>query len=307
MSSTPTVHSSWLRLALARSDSAERRIGVRVLGGNKPDDVIRGAVRCGQAGQFELFSVGAWLIGSARARTDAPGSWERETRRLYDELLQAAEGRHLSRIWNYVPAINEIGPDRLENYRAFCRGRSLAFENAFGADFKRYLPAASAVGSEDAMLTVVFAASTVAPRHVENPRQLPAYDYPPDYGPRAPSFARASVVAEADQTTVFISGTSAIAGHATVAPFETTRQLGCTLQNLREIGVACGVGADLGLGRARERHFKVYLRNPGDQVAVAAVLESRLLRTGDEVSYLRADICRRELNVEIEVTLRGRF
>src|SRR6185369_4357459 len=103
-------------------------------------------------------------------------------------------------------AINESGPGEMENYRIFCRGRSLAFERHFCAGFKARLPAASAVGSKSSALTVAFAASTRPPRHVENPLQVPAYDYPGEYGPRAPSFARATIVPGANDATVFISG-----------------------------------------------------------------------------------------------------
>jgi chorismate lyase / 3-hydroxybenzoate synthase len=136
---------------------------------------------------------------------------------------------------------------------------------------------------------------------------VPAYSYPPEHGPRPPSFARATVVPRevAGRADVFISGTAAIRGHATVAPDATLPQLACTLENLREIAAACGIGPDLARGRARARHFKIYLRRAGDLVAVQPVLERELLLPTDTAIYLRSDICRRELNVEIEATLLG--
>jgi enamine deaminase RidA (YjgF/YER057c/UK114 family) len=150
---------------------------------------------------------------------------------------------------------------------------------------------------------MVFAACRALPRHVENPLQVPAYNYPDDYGPRAPSFARATIAPDGGGHTVFISGTAAIRGHATIAPHRTGEQLACTLENLREISRACGLGPELGVGRAARRHFKIYLRDADDQPAVAAVLEKQLLRTGDSFSYLLANICREPLMVEIEATL----
>jgi enamine deaminase RidA (YjgF/YER057c/UK114 family) len=141
---------------------------------------------------------------------------------------------------------------------------------------------------------------------VENPRQVPAYDYPSEHGPRPPCFARATMVSGANgRGDVFISGTSSIRGHASIAPGETAAQVACTLENLREISVACGCGPDLARGRVVERHFKVYLRHAADWAAVKAALEGTLLAPADTVSYLRADVCRRELNVEIEATLMG--
>jgi hypothetical protein len=95
----------------------------------------------------------------------------------------------------------------------------------------------------------------------------------------------------------FVSGTSAVRGHATVAPHDTAGQVDCTLENLRLVSRVCGLGETLGAGRS-ERHFKVYLRNPSDWPSVALQLERR-------VSYLGAEICRSALNVEIEVAVRG--
>ncbi len=152
---------------------------------------------------------------------------------------------------------------------------------------------------------MVFAAGRGQPRHVENPLQVPAYDYPGEYGPRAPSFARASVVTGPAHRTVFISGTAAIRGHASIAPHSLALQVDCMLENLREISRACGLGPDLARGGRGQRHFKVYLRQAADQPLVAATLAAKLLSDGDRVSYLQADICRAELRVEIEASLFG--
>ena len=45
--------------------------------------------------------------------------------------------------------------------------------------------------------------------------------------------------------------------------------------------------------------YKAYVRDPGDQAAVAAVLRDRV-RPTHPVLYLQADICRAELLVEVE-------
>lgn len=229
-----------------------------------------------------------------------------KTEALYDQMFSASRGWSLARIWHYVPAINQPGPDGLENYRAFSQGRAQAFEAALGRDFTRHLPAASAVGTDARELTVVFAATQEPVRQVENPRQTPAYEYPPIYGPRPPSFARATIVGSAERpAAVFISGTAAVRGHASVAPSATLPQLENTLENLRAISQACGLGPDLGAGRTASRHFKVYLRHATDLPAVAEVLEAQLWRPTDIVSYLRSDICRCELTVEIEASIFG--
>lgn len=260
-----------------------------------------------------LFERAGLVVGYAREAFE-PGGVEVGARRLYARVLTACAGRQLYRIWNYVPAINAL-TGGMENYRAFCKGRSVAFEEAFGAGFQRQLPAASAVGSDGETLDVIFVAGASAPRHVENPEQVPAYLYPPEHGPRSPSFSRATVVEEGGQRWVFVSGTAAIKGHQTVAPGSLKEQIDCTLDNLRLVSQASGVGENLGAGVVRgtgggagdkwARHFKIYLRRAQDLETARAALEGKLVFGGDRVTWLRSDICRAELDIEIEATLVG--
>jgi chorismate lyase/3-hydroxybenzoate synthase len=276
-------------------------IGLPLLGG-APREFVAGPMEASAGiGGAGLWRGGGMVFGVARS---APGEpLELATRRIYDGVLQSSRGLNLYRIWNVVPRINEVSGEGIENYRAFCRGRSLAFEAAMGDRFATGLPAASAVGTAGVGLTVAFLGGEERVRHFENPAQVPAYEYPADYGPRSPSFARATVVGSGPTADVFISGTSAVVGHETFAPNDTARQLECTFENLALISRACGLRGELGPGA--RRHFKVFLRHASDLRAVAAEVGRRLLREGDRVTYLGADICRSALNVEIEVALRG--
>lgn len=291
-----------LHLPLVSAAAAAWPLGLPLLGGDPAETVFPAAQPAGTSGDFTLYRAGDWLLGSATGRPgEAP---ETAAHRLYRDLLQTADHRPLARIWNYVPQINAPDATGLENYQAFCRGRSLAFHAALGAGFTQRLPAASGVGLESDRLAIIFAASPHPVRHFENPRQVPAYAYPREHGPRPPSFARATIVPRATgRADVFISGTAAITGHTTLAPGDTAAQLGHTLENLRAIGLTCGVGETLAASRAATRHFKIYLRHAADYPAVAATLAPQLLVAGDHVNYVRSDICRAALNVEIEATL----
>ena len=294
-----------LSIAFGRATSAEFDVGVPVLAGEGRDDLFPTAQPAGRIGSVVGFTTDDWWLGAAAV--PITGGLEEATLEVYRDVLRATAGRHLARMWNFIPAINAATADaaRLENYRAFCRGRARAFEERHGAGFAACVPAASAVGCDAPRLTVAFASTRVAPRHVENPGQVPAYDYPADYGPRSPSFARATVVPGRGDATVFISGTASIRGHATVAPDGLAGQLECTLENLEGISRACGLGPQLDRGGGAARFFKVYLRRVADQPFVAAVLAERLFVSGDRVTYLHADICRQPLLVEIEVSLFG--
>lgn len=265
--------------------------GLPVLAGDGVSSLFPCALPLASRGRFQIHRQDDWLLGSAALAVN--GDIETAATLLYRDLVTALDGHSLCRIWNYVPAINAAGAGGEEIYRLFCRARAQVFEEAFGTALVQHIPAASAVGTDGDRLCVWFAAHRATPRHIENPRQVPAYDYPPDYGPRAPSFARATVLGD----TVFVSGTSSIRGHATVSPGDTALQLACTLDNLRIIT------AEAGGPRTGSRHFAVYLRHATDLPAVTATLDRELFSPGDHVSYLRADICRAELNIEIEATL----
>jgi hypothetical protein len=251
---------------------------------------------------LQLFTRAGLLLGCVTEPVADERALARQTQDLYRRVLVATRGRHLYRIWNYIPRINGLA-DGLENYRAFCQGRSLAFEAEAGAGFPQVLPSASGVGTADGCLSLVFVAGSARPRHFENPEQIPAYRYPAEHGPRPPSFSRATVAVLPDRTLAFISGTAAIKGHQTVAPDTLAAQLDCTLDNLRLISSVAGLGDQLGAGRGGRRHFKVYLRHAADLAATRARLEAALLQPADHVIYLQADICRAALTVEIEATL----
>jgi chorismate lyase/3-hydroxybenzoate synthase len=276
------------------------RIPLPLLAGDPTECIFPRSFATGESHGFALHNAGQLILGCAVQRIDGP--LQDVTRDLYTKLLAASTGRSLYRIWNYVPAINATVAG-LENYHAFCAGRSEAFENSYGRDFKRALPAASAVGSDGGSLAVAFVAGPATARHVENSEQVPAYEYPPEHGFRPPCFSRATLATNLGRPLIFISGTAAIKGHATIAPGSLCEQLDCTLDNLRIIGRAAGIGETLGADAGFERHFKVYLRHAADLATARDRLTRDLFRTGDRVSYLRADICRAALNIEIEATL----
>lgn len=302
MSIPRTSCPAW-RIHLGTDSTGAFDAGLPVLAGAAVEDLFGDALPTGRAGAFTLFQAEGWLLGAATVPISA--GLEEVSRRLYENMFTVSRGWHLARIWNYVPAINDSGSAGLENYRVFCQGRSRAFKQAFGRGFHARLPAASAVGSLSTALTVVFAAGLGQPSHVENPLQVAAYHYPGEYGPRAPSFARATVMPGTTHATVFISGTAAIRGHATVAPDNLDGQLECTVENLRAIAHACGLGPEVHRDRGSTRHFKVYLRDAADLPRVTETLAESLLAPDDSVSYLRSDLCRAALRVEIEASIFG--
>lgn len=222
--------------------------------------------------------------------------------RLYNELLGQLTTRgypHLVRVWNYFADINgeEAG---LERYRQFCLGRFDAFA-ASGIEESHY-PSACALGHAGGDLLVYALASKVAPRHFENPRQASAYHYPAEYGPRSPSFARASLLALPGQTAkLFVSGTASVVGYQTLHPYELDAQIDVTLDNLDLLlaHVATQSKATNGeLPALTAEVLKVYVRHPQDLETIRRRVEEAY--PGVAVVYVAADICRADLLLEID-------
>ena len=151
-------------------------------------------------------------------------------RQAWSDLLETAEVKgcpHLLRAWNHLPHIN-AGDGDDERYKRFCVGRHQAFES-HGYTEDRY-PAATAVGNFGDALVVYLLACAEPGRHFENPRQVRAPSYPRRYGPRPPSFARAT--RRADEKLAFVAGTASIVGHRTLHPGDLAGQLTVTFENI---------------------------------------------------------------------------
>jgi enamine deaminase RidA (YjgF/YER057c/UK114 family) len=275
-------------------------LALPVLGGGTEECLLERADSAVDRQGFRVFKNEGQVAGFATATPD--GDLETATKDLYRRLFTLTANRRLYRIWNYVPKINAI-QGNLENYRRFCRGRATAFEQHFGRGFQQHLPAASAVGTTGGALAVVFIAGDQSPQHFENPKQVPAFEYPPAYGPRPPSFSRATLVRALAQQRLFVSGTAAIRGHATVAAHDLATQLACTRENLNLIGRTAGAGEAFGAKEGWRRSMKVYVRHAADLPQIRSDLKQHLLREQDGVTYLHADLCRADLLVEIEAVL----
>lgn len=305
MPASPDITAHPSRTLLVTFEDAAAAGGLRIatpwLAGSRTEELFAHATPVAGLPGVALYRSGTWLLGHVR-EPFVPAELTARSEALYRRLLAATRGRQLYRIWNYVPQINAEHAG-LEHYRAFCAGRSAAFEAEFGNGFQHQLPAASAVGCEGGNIDVIFVAGDAAPQHLENPEQMPAYQYPREYGPRSPSFARATIAVDGARIWTFISGTSAIKGHQTIASGDFTAQLECTLDNLRVIARTAGLGDDLAATRATRRHFKVYLRHPHDLATAQALLTRGFLQKTDEVTYLHSAICRASLAVEIEATI----
>lgn len=240
--------------------------------------------------------VGALLV-------DASRRLEEVVEQAYLRVLEVTRGWHLYRVWNYVPGINDVRSG-LERYQQFNIGRWAAFECFYGQDLRAYMPAASAVGLPGSLAAIVFKAGKARPTYLENPSQIPAYHYPADYGPRPPSFARGVIASRPPYRLALLSGTASIEGHRSIGEGDWLLQFRTTLRNIRTMLERMQVSSALtphlwerdGIESAA---FKCYLRHP-ESLPLVREWVQETCGTDEHFCYVQADICRTNLDLEIE-------
>lgn len=240
-------------------------------------------------------------ISLDEAAGDACPPLQATTEAAYQSIFELLEARgyHALRFWNYFPAINQESHHK-ERYRQFNIGRQDAFL-AHGRSVIGNVPAACALGSAGGGLQIAFLAARANVTSVENPRQVSAYHYPSQYGPRSPTFARAGLVKLGGRDMLFISGTASIVGHQTLHHGNVAAQTRECLQNIAAIVAEANrqaPGADF---RLDSLAYKVYVRHPEN---LATVRREMAQFIGAPVSavFLQADVCRADLLVEIEAS-----
>jgi chorismate lyase/3-hydroxybenzoate synthase len=258
-----------------------------------------GAIRYRQ-GDTLLF--GCVSLDEAAAGADARTPLQAATEAAYQSVFELLETRgynNVLRFWNYFPAINRESHG-IERYRQFNIGRQDAFL-AHGRSVVDKVPAACALGSAGGGLHIAFLATREKVVGVENPRQLSAYHYPSQYGPRSPTFARAGLVKLGGRDMLFISGTASIVGHQTLHDGDVLAQTRETLKNIEAI-VAEASRLAPGAGfRLDQLAYKVYVRRPEDLDAVRREM-AKFIGAPVSVVFLQADVCRASLLVEIEAS-----
>lgn len=254
--------------------------------------LAHGPVSQGHSGHIRYAYDAHHLFGVIELDEREHGDIATTTERAYSaisEFQRQSPYPHLLRMWNYLDAIN-LGMGDQERYRQFCIGRARGLEGMQKTAF----PAATAVGHQGTthVLQVFWIAGRTNGTAIENPRQVSAYRYPRLHGPVSPTFARATLTP--DQT-LLISGTASIVGHASVHDDDVGAQLDETMRNMSTLRALAGTSGG-------STFLKAYVRHPAQAQIIADRLSHILPPEfrDSEIIYLSADICRRELLLEIE-------
>lgn len=262
----------------------------------------RGPVESGRLDHVRFARGLELTMGHIALDVQALGGIRAASRLAYRQLenfLARSLHRWPLKIWNYIPGINQGSGDG-ECYRQFCVGRAEAL--AEGYDEQPPLPAATAIGvaADEPALQVYFLAGGLPGLNVENPRQVNAWRYPRQYGPRSPLFSRGTIVELGAHRHFLISGTASVIGHETRHADDVRLQ---TLESLRNVDSLISEGQRL-LGLSQEPQvrpalLKIYLRSEPDLPLIRKTLAQALPETLPRM-FLLGDVCRRDLLTEVD-------
>jgi chorismate lyase/3-hydroxybenzoate synthase len=279
-------------------------VALNQLGSPKMVEIWRcaGPIKTGSWDKLKFAQGEQLTMGHISLDLRKSGDMRKSSKLAYEILqtyLQQSPHQWPLKIWNYIPGINQGSGDQ-ELYRQFCLGRADAVLIDHGD--RPPLPAATAIGSpvDEPALQVYFLAAALPGMDVENPRQVSAWRYPRQYGPKSPLFSRGTILRLNGSQQFLISGTASVVGHQTHHENQVASQLSESLRNVQSL---LQEGHRLtGDSHARldsEGILKVYIRDPADLDLIRQTMEAEAPVAIPKI-YLQGDICRGKLLTEID-------
>ena len=222
---------------------------------------------------------------------------------------------HVVRQWNYIEGIVDVRRERgksCQNYQAFNDVRTVYYG---ASDFPCGYPAATGIGQAAGGVVLEFAAldaptdARILP--LSNPRQVDAHRYSRGVlvgepiaevaEKTSPKFERAKLVTRGLSGIVFVSGTAAVLGQKSVGRRDVEAQTRTTVENIAALAGRENLGR-AGLGLPPDAgvlsYLRAYVKRAADIPKVRRVCERAFGPI--PALYVRADVCRPELLVELE-------
>ena len=219
--------------------------------------------------------------------------------------LHGFRNEDIVRQWNYIGNITGHREGK-QNYQEFNDSRTAYYNNG---NWINGYPAATGIGmSSDGIIVgcIAFKASEgIYP--INNPLQVAAHVYSKkvliDENPKAlkstPKFERAKVIEIGGKACCFVSGTAAIRGEESMNNSSARMQTIQTIENIRHLVseenlIRFGSKAY----NLNYSHLRIYVKNEEDYEEIKSVVDEFFPDT--PAIFTVADVCRRELLVEIE-------
>lgn len=209
---------------------------------------------------------------------------------------------HLIRTWFYIGGILEK-EDGMLRYDILNSVRNRFYNHIWHK--KKDYPASTGIGMAGEGIIMegiaILPSPDISIKRIENPLQTSAYNYKTRYSPK---FCRAALLEGKDLGIMFISGTASIRKEKVVFPDDVEKQTIVTIENIKELISRENLsryGIDWKTCMEDIRFIKVYIKERELFPKVKSICKSYF----DNIPqlYLKADICRKELLVEIEAIL----
>jgi hypothetical protein len=215
------------------------------------------------------------------------------------------------RQWNYIEEITQIDGNH-QHYQEFNDARSRFYVKT---EWQNGFPAATGIGTEHGGVIVDLDAiytngSDIRIIPLNNSLQVPAHDYSnavliaPDEANcgsvTTPKFERGKMIVRGNEGTIYVSGTAAIRGETSYSNKGIEEQTMITLENIGHL-ISPESLAGSGVKRftkAEITSFRIYLKEESFFEPCKRIIDENY--PGVPAVYLKADICREELLVEIE-------
>lgn len=239
--------------------------------------------------------------------------------RLLSAFLKLGLGfNQIVRQWNYVEQIYEM-----EQIDSLLRQNYQLFNEARGEYYSKYrtvsdFPAATGIGVDFNGVTiecmVVSSDESLKSIAICNPKQLKSYNYGQEVlkgepqknskQNQPPQFERARLLTNDQTARLFISGTASIVGQETVGLNDVEKQTYVTIDNIEQLASVANLRShypELTVFPDKYAYVRVYVKNEEDIPAVKVICQGNFGAV--PMTFVKADICRADLLVEIEAEM----
>lgn len=239
--------------------------------------------------------------------------------RLLQAFLQLGIGfNSIFRQWNYVERIfdfEQIDGCSRQNYQLFNEARGVYYSKYRTVEG---FPAATGIGTAFNGVTIECMAVTgderVTTIAINNPKQLNSYKYGQEVlkgdpqknskQNQPPQFERARLMTNGQSSRLFISGTASIVGQETIGLDDVEKQTYVTIDNIEQLASETNLRVhypELTGFPDKYAYVRVYVKNEEDISAVKVICENYFGHI--PMTFVKADICRADLLVEIETEM----
>lgn len=248
------------------------------------------------------------LIGNTQSNSNHSSKINSE--KAFSELIQVFNSaffplNSIVRQWNYIEDILGSDGDN-QRYQEFNNVRSGVYGETFT---EKGYPAATGIGMNQGGIILEFIAAKsveLKTKPIDNPNQISAHTYSKDVlvgeecvVKTTPKFERARYIELFGKKLIFISGTASIVGERTVGVGDAAEQTEITINNIQQL-YSQEILDELSGSALNPKygHARVYLKNRKDFAVIRKTFKSHFGKL--PVVYIIADICRKDLLVEIE-------